>query len=318
MGGWAETPSLRGVSGRWKRRTGAIAVKLTVLGSGSAGNATLVSCSSARVLLDVGFSYREVSRRLGEMDVDPGTLDAVLITHGHGDHTRGVRVLSKRHGVPVYATAAVLHECGTDDLDGRTLTPDTGLDLGGLRFIPFEVPHDASETLAFRIETPEGVVGYATDIGTLTPALIEYFRDCRLLVIESNHAVELLRVSPYARSTRERIGGDGGHLSNESLAAFVRDHLGASVRCLVLAHLSRVNNLPELARMTCCEALSAVGRSDVEVVVTHQDRVTPTIDLDTWAQPATPPIAALRQTRLPFHLSADRGPDADRNEVRSR
>ena len=289
-----------------------------MLGSGSAGNATLVSHAGARMLLDVGFSYRELSRRLGEIDVDPGMLDAVLITHGHGDHTRGLRVLAKRHGVRAYATAAVRDEWkAMNGVDWHALDPEVGIDLGGLRFVPFPVPHDASETVAFRIETPEGAVGYATDVGMLTPALIERFRDCRLLVIESNHAAELLRVSPYARSTRERIAGDGGHLSNESLAAFVREHLGASVRCLVLAHLSRVNNLPELARMTCCEALSAAGRTDVEVVVAGQDRVTPTIDLAACA-PATFPPAALRQTALPFHVpsGSDSGPAG--KEVRSR
>ena len=290
-----------------------------MLGSGSAGNATLVSCARTRVLLDIGFSYRELSRRLGEVGVDPGMLDAILITHGHGDHTRGLRVLSNRHRVRAYATAAIREEWTPgDEVDWRALAPDAAVDLGGLRFIPFAVPHDASETVAFRIETPEGAIGYATDIGTLTRNLVERFRDCRLLVIESNHATELLRVSPYARSTRERIGGDGGHLSNESLAAFVRDHLGASVRCLVLAHLSRVNNLPELARMTCREALAESGRTDVEVVVARQDRVTPTIDLAVWGRAASSPMSALRQTALPFHLSSGAGPDPARNEVRSR
>ena len=179
------------------------------------------------------------------------------------------------------------------------------------------MPHDASETVAFRIETPEGAIGYATDVGTLKPVLIERFRDCRLLIIESNHATELLRVSPYARSTRERIAGDGGHLSNESLAAFVRDHLGAPVRCLVLAHLSRVNNLPELAEMTCREALKARGRSDVEVVVTRQDRVTPTIDLGIWAQPETSVPEVPHQAALPFRGPCGADPDAGRDEVRS-
>ena len=277
-----------------------------------------MSFAGVRVLLDAGFSYRELTRRLGEVGVDPGQLDAVLITHAHGDHTRGVRVLAKRHDVPVHATLSVLDECGAVEADWRTLVPDDTLDLGGLRFIPFEVPHDASETVAFRIETPEGAIGYATDVGTPTPALIERFSDCRVLVIESNHAADLLRVSPYARSTRERIAGDGGHLSNESLAAFVRDHLGTPVRCLVLAHLSRVNNLPELARMTCLEALSARGRSDVEVVVTRQDRVTPAIDLGVWSQPVPPMTSGLRQTALPFHASSVTETDPDRNEVRLR
>ena len=271
------------------------------------------------MLLDAGFSYRELSRRLEAIDVDPAMLDAILITHAHGDHTRGMRVLSKRHGLPVHATAAVRDECGASDVaEWRDLEPDVPLDLGDLRFMPFAVPHDASETVAFRIETPEGVIGYATDVGTLTPKLIDRFCDCSLLVIESNHAAELLRVSPYARSTRERIAGDGGHLSNESLAAFVRDHLGPAVRCLVLAHLSRVNNLPELAATTCREALAARGRSDVEVVVTQQDRVTPTIDLGRWTRPAMSPIAALRQAVLPLYGGPGSAVDAGRDEVRSR
>ncbi|MYN63732.1 MAG: MBL fold metallo-hydrolase [Acidobacteria bacterium] len=300
-------------------RVGTIAVEVTVLGSGSAGNATLVSHAGVRVLLDVGFSYREVSRRLAEIDVDPGMIDAILITHAHGDHTRGLRVMAKRHGLPVYATPAIRGEWGGDDLaDWRALAPGAALDLDGLCFVPFAVPHDAAETLAFRIETPEGAIGYATDVGALRPVLIERFRDCRLLVIESNHAAELLRVSPYARSTRERIAGDGGHLSNESLAAFVRDHLGAEVRCLVLAHLSRVNNLPELAEMTCREALQSRGRTDVEVVVARQDQVTPTIDLGAWTRSATSPAGPLRQTVLPFHVSCGAAARARRGEVRSR
>ena len=301
-----------------ERRAGAIAVELTVLGSGSAGNATLVSHAGARVLIDVGFSCRDVSRRLAEVGVDPDAVDAVLITHSHGDHTRGARLLSQRHGVPVYTTDAARREWGDEGVAlWRRLAPGRAIAIGDLRFVPFEVPHDASETLAFRIDTPEGAIGHATDVGALTETLIRRFRDCRVLVIESNHATELLRVSPYARSTRERIAGSGGHLSNESLAAFVRDHLGASVRCLVLAHLSRVNNLPELAEMTCRSALAACGRSDVRVVVARQDRVTPTIDLAAWTHSGPRPAAALHQTPLPFHDAGGPAADAGRTEVRS-
>ena len=171
-----------------------------------------MSCSGARVLLDIGFSCREVSRRLGEIHVDPGTLDAILITHAHGDHTRGVRGLSKRHGVPVYATDAVRGECGATDADWRTLVPEATLALGELRFLPFEVPHDASETLAFRIETPEGVIGYANGYREADAASDRAFSRLPAAGHRIEPAVELLRVSPYARSTRERIGGDDGHL----------------------------------------------------------------------------------------------------------
>jgi phosphoribosyl 1,2-cyclic phosphodiesterase len=277
-------------------------VELTVLGSGSAGNATLLSYADTNVLIDVGLSCREVSRRLEGLSVDPDSISAIMITHAHGDHTRGARVFARRHDVPVYMTSGVRNEWGVTDIPTvYSLTPNTIFDLSGLRFLPFEIPHDASETVGFRILTPEGIIGYATDIGVMTPDLIESFRDCNVLVVESNHATELLRVSPYAQSTRERIAGDSGHLSNEALAAFIQSYLGPNVRCVVLAHLSRVNNVPELADVSCREALAACGRTDVEVVITSQDFPAKTIDLGAWL-PTMPTVAgAIRQTALPFH-----------------
>lgn len=200
--------------------------------------------------------------------------------------------------MPVYATEALWGEWrNSGRVDGMTLEPNESLSLAGFCFSHFEIPHDASETCGFRIETPEGVIGYATDIGALTPLMIEQFQDCCVLVIESNHATELLRVSPYARATRARIAGVGGHLSNESLATFVRDHLGATVKCLVLAHLSRVNNVPELAEMSCREALATSGREDVEVVLTSQEHVARTVDLGAWFSGAA---RRAMQENLPF------------------
>ena len=279
-----------------------MAVELTVLGSGSAGNATLVSHEGRNVLIDVGLSYRDVSRRLERLDVTPDNIDAIMITHAHGDHTRGARVLARRHDIPVYTTNGVSSEWGvTDVVDCHTLVPNTAFELAGLRFTPFEIPHDASEAVGFRIDTPEGAIGYATDIGTMTPTLIGRFRDCRVLVIESNHATELLRVSPYARSIRDRIAGSGGHLSNEALAEFVRNHLGTAVRCVILAHLSRVNNVPELAEMSCREALAACGREDVEVVVARQDQAAKTINLGVWPSESVGFSPAAAQPLLPFN-----------------
>ena len=135
----------------------------------------------------------------------------------------------------------------------------------------------------------------------MTSELIEEFRDCRVLVIESNHATDLLRVSPYGRLTRARIGSEKGHLSNESLAEFVKDHLGRSVRCLVLMHLSRVNNLPELAEMTCREARAACGRDHVEIVVSCQGQIIETVELGRWSTKETGfQIPGQLQRVLPF------------------
>ena len=265
----------------------AIAVRLTVLGSGSGGNAALLTHRDAHVLIDAGLSCRDVCRRLDAVGVDPGALGGIVITHAHGDHTRGARLLSQRYELPVYSTAATRREWQVDGLaDWRELIPSQAVELCGLWFRPCVVPHDASETVAFHIDTPEGAVGYATDIGVVTAELAALFNDCRLLVIESNHAVDLLRISPYDAATRSRIASDAGHLSNEALAEFIRGDLGPDVRCIVLMHLSRVNNVPALAELTAREALAACGRGDVEVVVTYQDRVAPAVNLGNWAPPA--------------------------------
>ena len=308
--GWAAIGAagdgFSGLAARWQ---GGTAIRLTVLGSGSAGNATLVANGDARVLIDAGLSYREVARRLALVGTEPAAIDAIMITHAHGDHTRGARLLARRHAVPVYSTAAVRDEWGVSGLPTwRELAPPRPLDVCGLRFVPFTIPHDASQTVAFRIEAPAGAVGFATDIGAVTPELIERFADCRVLVIESNHADELLRMSPYDAATRARIASDTGHLSNESVAEFIRRHLGPSVRCIVLMHLSRVNNVPEIAELTCRDALAACGRTDVRVVVTRQDRVAPTVALDAWTPPG-------QHDAVPAGRPADEARDVSMFEV---
>lgn len=279
-----------------------IGVRLTVLGSGSAGNATLLQGLARPVLIDVGLSYREVTRRLALMGVSPDEIGAVVITHAHGDHTRGAALFSRKHGVPVYVTPSTRAVWNAPNVaDWGSLTCGETSDICGLRFTPFEVSHDAAaETLGFVIETADGAIGYATDVGVVTPSLRARFRDCSLLVIESNHSADLLEVGPYARATKARISGSRGHLSNESLAQFVREDLGRSVRCLVLAHLSRVNNVPEIAEMTCREALHTSGREDVRIIVSRQDQVAETVDLGLWVVASRHHRDSDRQAVLPF------------------
>ena len=201
------------------------------------------------------------------------------------DHVKGVMRFVQRHPVPVYATDAtfrsrIWESCVSSGMERVELRPDTKFDLCGLGFQAFTVPHDSAETLAFRVETPHGPIGFATDIGTMTPKLAGHFRDCVALVIESNHSTEMLESGPYAPWMKSRISGPQGHLSNEALADFIRSDLGESVRCVVLMHLSRVNNSPEIAEMACRDALRRRGRNNVRVVVSNQDSVTVTVDLE--------------------------------------
>ena len=267
---------------------------------------TLLQCGEARVLLDAGLSCRETARRLGAIGVAPESITAIVLSHAHGDHTRGAALFSRRYGAPVHATGATRAVwSGAGVRSWGALACDTATDVGGFRITPFEVPHDAdAETLAFHVETAAGAIGFATDVGAATDALRARFRRCRVLVMESNHAADLLWAGPYPASTKARIAGERGHLSNEAVARFVREDLGVSVECLVLAHLSRVNNLPELAAMTCREALDTSGRSDVRVVVSHQDRVTETVRLDARRPRSGSGLVPGRQIDLPFQVSA--------------
>lgn len=257
-----------------------------MLGSGSGGNAALLAGGERGVLLDAGLSCRQLTRRLAQVDFAPERVEAIVLTHAHGDHTQGAALFSRRYGVPVYTTEAVYREWGGLDSEAwRPLQAGQPETICRWRFQAFAISHDASETLAYRVDTPDGPIGLATDIGEVTVDLIARFRDCRVLVLESNYAARLLEVSPYHRDARARIASRQGHLSNEALAGFVRNHLGAEVRCLVLAHLSRVNNVPELAEMTCREALAACGREDVQIVVASQDHVAQTVNLGAWPPP---------------------------------
>lgn len=273
-----------------------------MLGSGSAGNATLLQDGDQRVLIDVGLSYREVVRRLDSIGVPAATVGAVVITHAHGDHTRGVGLFSRRHEVPVYATLKTRAAWrGTDVALWGDLQCAATTEICGFRFVTFEVSHDAAaETVAFCIESSNGHIGFATDLGVVTETLRTKFRPCRMIVMESNHARDLLQVGPYSQRMKARISGERGHLSNEELALFVGKDLGRSVECLVLAHLSRVNNTPELAAMTCREALDVAGRSDVRVVVAHQDCVAESVELG-LVFPGNPAgVQIQRQQALPF------------------
>ena len=156
-----------------------MSVELTVLGSGSGGNATLLAHAGRYVLIDVGLSYRDVTGRLEQLGVAPASVEAIVITHAHGDHTRGVAVLSRRHEVPVYATEEIRSEWSAPDVvTWGALTPGRAADVCGMGFEPFAVPHDAA-AVGFRIDTPAGAIGYATDFGVLTRTMVDRFRNCR-------------------------------------------------------------------------------------------------------------------------------------------
>ena len=249
-------------------------MRFASLGSGSGGTALLVEAEGVRVLVDCGFAAREAQRRLERLDAAPGDLDAILVTHEHGDHVRGVAALSRRHRIPVWATPGTARQAGTGGLEHLRLFSGhaAGFRIGGLRVAPFPVPHDAREPCQFLLEAEGRRLGILTDAGLVTPHVQDRLGECDALVLECNHDAGLLRSGPYPPSLQARIAGPLGHLSNRQAAALLDAIPHRRLSSLLVAHVSETNNRPELARRALLEV-----DSDLEprLSVAEQDRPGP-------------------------------------------
>lgn len=236
------------------------------LGSGSTGNATLVearSSTTTRVLIDCGFSLRELEARLGRAGVEIQQLDAVFVTHEHGDHVGCATTLAQRHGVPLWMSRGTWRAIGEPALAGSTGAPNFARDgepiaIGNLELRPFTVPHDALEPLQLRCSDGASQLGVLTDTGSITPHLLEQLRDCDALLLECNHDGAMLAQSNYPASLKARIGGRLGHLANDVAAQILAALQPGRLQHLVAAHLSERNNRPALAREALAQACGTV------------------------------------------------------------
>ncbi len=243
----------------------AMAVSVTVLASGSKGNCTLVASSGARLLIDVGLSCRELLRRMVLCGQDPRSLDAILITHEHTDHISGLRVLARKLKIPVYITEPTYHayqRCERDSAGNRVslarleiFSSGSTFQIGDITVTPFTIPHDAIDPVGFTLRSDGIKIGICTDLGYMPASVRHHLRGCHVLMIESNHDLELLRGGPYPWSVKQRVMSRVGHLSNDALADFLTSDYDGGAEFLILAHLSEQNNHPEIARMTAERAL---------------------------------------------------------------
>lgn len=268
-----------------------MSLRLRLLGSGSSGNATLVEGGGTRVLIDAGLGPRSLAERLLSAGVDPSSLDAVLLSHEHGDHARGAAAFSAKWGVPLMGSRGTYAALGLGACtlpEYGTLAPERPTRIGALHVRVLAIPHDAAEPLAFVLACGGVSLGHATDLGHLQRGFVAAFGDCDGMLIESNYDPGLLRDGPYPWSLKERILSPRGHLSNGDIARLLERGLGAQCRTIVLAHLSRTNNHPELCRMEAERALARAGRADVELTLSEPAGS----DWITLAAP-TPPAVAL-------------------------
>jgi phosphoribosyl 1,2-cyclic phosphodiesterase len=240
-------------------------VSVSVLASGSRGNTAIVESSNARILVDAGISCRETFKRMKSLGRNPHSISAVLITHEHSDHIYGLATLAKKLSVPVFMTGA------THQAWARSLRDDSGqlpeiakleifcagrsFQIADITVTPFTIPHDAADPVGFTFRVEGTKIAIATDLGYIPASVRDHLRGCDVLVLESNHDLEMLRAGSYPWSVKQRVMSRVGHLSNESLAEFFAQDYDGGASYILLAHLSEENNHPEIARQAAEKAL---------------------------------------------------------------
>lgn len=221
-------------------------IRYASLGSGSRGNATLVNAAGKQVLIDCGFTIKETQRRLQLLGSDAEQLDAIFVTHEHGDHIKGVAPLARKFKIPVYMTPGTWHSKDLGQLaDLRLIENYQPFQVGDLRVVPVAVPHDAREPAQFIIELGSKRLGILTDLGNISLHVEQQFGHCDALVLEANHDSMMLAMGPYPLSLKDRVGGPWGHLNNQQALRFLQDSDLERLQQLVIAHVSEKNNSME-------------------------------------------------------------------------
>ncbi len=278
-----------------------MSVKLTILGSGSAGNCAYLETGEARILVDAGFSPRQIRLRLAGIGRAPENLSAILLTHEHADHISGLIGLADKLHIPVFCnrgtqdgaiwafkekwsrkTNLALETADTfkTRMDWRLFETGAGFEIGDVGVETFSLPHDAQDPVGFILRTAAGSIGFATDLGHVTRLVLDRIRVANVLVLESNHDVKMLQDCPHRSwPLKQRILGRHGHLSNGAAAEAAAQIMSADLRHLYLAHLSRECNRPELAHDTMAEQLHHIGAAHVQLRLAAQDAPCPTLDL---------------------------------------
>jgi phosphoribosyl 1,2-cyclic phosphodiesterase len=271
-----------------------VAVRLTILGSGSGGNCAYLETDETRILIDAGFSLRQIRARLASIGRTPECLTGILVTHEHGDHIQGLAALSEACHIPVFCNRPTLEAIefrSETNLDGRLFITGASFELGDISVETFTIPHDAQDPVGFMLHTPEGKIGFLTDLGHATKLVLERVRTANALVLEANHDVKMLQECPHRPwNLKQRILSRHGHLSNEAAADAADQIMSAELHHLYLGHLSRQCNKPELAMATIRQRLQQIGATHVVLEVTSQLVPSPTLTLQKSALPTPVPV----------------------------
>ena len=265
-------------------------MKIMNLVSGSSGNSTFVGTEQVTVLCDVGVSMKKIEECLNTAGYTGADIDAVLITHEHIDHVKGLGVFQRKYRIPVYATDGTIDQIFRMNSLGRLdrelfrpFRPGDSIQLKNLEIQSFTVMHDAADPVCYSFTDGEKKACIATDLGCVTEDLIRGLRGCDYMLIEANHDIRMLEAGPYPYPLKQRILGDHGHLSNEAGGAFIRELLNEHVKEIRLGHLSKENNMEELALLTVRQELMGnpyvPDSSELPVFVAGRDNADPMVVL---------------------------------------
>jgi phosphoribosyl 1,2-cyclic phosphodiesterase len=260
-----------------------VAVQMTILGSGSSGNCAYVETADTRLLIDAGFSLRQLRKRLAGISRAPEGLSGVLITHEHTDHINGLVALCGEINVPIYCnqlTKQAMEFQLQRRFDCRIFGTGSSFEIGDFQVDTFTIPHDACDPVGFLLRTAEGNIGFLTDLGHATKLALQRVRAANVLLLEANHDLKMLQESSRPWSLKQRIAGRHGHLSNVDAADAAQEIMSAELRHLYLGHLSRECNDPELAHTVVRDRLQKIGATHVTSELTWQNAPCPTLRLE--------------------------------------
>lgn len=249
--------------------------------SGSSGNATFVSDGRTNILIDCGMSGAKLKEALHAIDVMPESIDALLVTHEHIDHTRGAGVISRRYNIPVFATEGTHKGMDAGNISEENIhiiKADSEFEIGTIAITPFSIPHDASDPVGYTLNAGGEKYSLATDIGKMTNDILDHIIGSKKVLLESNHDIEMLKCGTYPFPLKQRILSDRGHLSNEFAAKTALYLVQNGTEHIMLGHLSKENNRPEIAMLETYNLLTQSGVNvGGDMTLKVADRYKPTL-----------------------------------------
>lgn len=259
-------------------------MRFVSIASGSSGNCIYAGTERTHMLIDAGVSAKRIEKGLFELGLKPSEISAVCITHEHSDHIRGLGVLARKYGIPVYATEGTLKEIRKTKSLGEypgellhAILPDADFLVGEMTVRPFQIDHDAADPVAYRIQAGTKSIAVITDLGHYNQYVIDHLLDLNAVLLESNHDLRMLETGPYPYYLKRRIMGDFGHLSNENAGRLLNCILNDKLKYILLGHLSKENNMPELAyetvRLEVDMGAGPYQASDFHIAVARRDEM---------------------------------------------